>query len=673
MSADRNERMVQLRVHPRLGVSFRILDASMRELGRGVDETELPVAPGIYMVEWQTMGTVAESLVRVEAEGPDVVEVRYRPAAGETSDDQPPELPEASSAVPRSDLVALVGTALRPSERGYESSVAIVVAGEANISPRDALVDARLFDRDEVRMRANKGDAPALELDNGEYARCYRVRPGRYHLRFRSATGETLAQSVPALGGRQTIVFLRARRAQLLVASGETFVRSEGVGIDASSSVCISVDGEETGGRIRERIRLAGVLLHDLAAGTGSLSREFIRVLGEPETDPLLRLYAAVVAQSCLDLGRSPAIDETSPDAGADRDDFVRGWADRMTAWVAEPGQPGMPVDATTLRWRVRQSFQDLAGSVRDDDVPSRIEVPPMLECSWRWAISESVDRPNAVPSTPSLLAATRSAGGTTPWLCWKASAAKAAKGAEPRTARLELDGLIRAVASKTDALIHRDVKPANLELVGDPLLELGPDGAAAALRSAQLAGREATSSGYAVRGRTGSDLQKALALALSLPAVQLRRRLARTSDALDALLQRNRPLPGSIRQPSYAPGLLRRVEFADDPQRGRFGVERQRRGFTLSAEFEETSSRNWSRIVLQVSGNAPDGTDVEFHLHDSFKPPLKVASFKKGTARTAVTAWGGFTVGIWIPSLQVELELNLATVRAAPRIIRTR
>jgi hypothetical protein len=33
--------------------------------------------------------------------------------------------------------------------------------------------------------------------------------------------------------------------------------------------------------------------------------------------------------------------------------------------------------------------------------------------------------------------------------------------------------------------------------------------------------------------------------------------------------------------------------------------------------------------------------------------------------------AFGGFTVGVWIPSQQVQLELDLAELSDAPRVIK--
>ncbi|MFI5408038.1 pYEATS domain-containing protein [Kaistia sp. UC242_56] len=50
------------------------------------------------------------------------------------------------------------------------------------------------------------------------------------------------------------------------------------------------------------------------------------------------------------------------------------------------------------------------------------------------------------------------------------------------------------------------------------------------------------------------------------------------------------------------------------------------------------------------VEGPALDGDEVLFCLHDSFPKNVRRERFRGGSARIAVTAWGGFTVGIWLP-----------------------
>lgn len=114
--------------------------------------------------------------------------------------------------------------------------------------------------------------------------------------------------------------------------------------------------------------------------------------------------------------------------------------------------------------------------------------------------------------------------------------------------------------------------------------------------------------------------------------------------------------------------------QFDDDPWRGRFGGKPSDRGFTLAATFRNVS-RSTVEIVLNVIAaagtNIADGEKVVFYLHDTFNPDKVTALFHGGTAELTVMSYGGFTVGAWIPSVPVELELNLARAKDAPRIVR--
>ncbi len=115
-------------------------------------------------------------------------------------------------------------------------------------------------------------------------------------------------------------------------------------------------------------------------------------------------------------------------------------------------------------------------------------------------------------------------------------------------------------------------------------------------------------------------------------------------------------------------------IRFGDDPQRGRFGGKSEVNGLILSASFEEVGSRNLVRAFIRV---APKGDqlltrEVHFYLHDTFKPDEVVVAPSEGVARLDLLVYGGFTVGAWIPERDgTLLELDLAKVKGAPRIIR--
>ena len=118
-------------------------------------------------------------------------------------------------------------------------------------------------------------------------------------------------------------------------------------------------------------------------------------------------------------------------------------------------------------------------------------------------------------------------------------------------------------------------------------------------------------------------------------------------------------------------PAHQRKKRRGNDQWKGRFGGKSADQGFELSAEFKKGGS-GYVEVLLRVTG--PDNKDlecVEFHLHETFDPDVVPAIFHDGEAQLSVLAWGGFTVGAWIPCVGVELELDLAELPKAPRIIR--
>ena len=121
-------------------------------------------------------------------------------------------------------------------------------------------------------------------------------------------------------------------------------------------------------------------------------------------------------------------------------------------------------------------------------------------------------------------------------------------------------------------------------------------------------------------------------------------------------------------------PALARKRLRRDDPWKGRFGGEASRDGFSLGAEFKN-AGKSSVQIILRVTGPADEALQnmecVEFYLHDSFDPDVVPAVFEDGSAELSLLAYGGFTVGAWIPCVGVELELDLAELSNAPKIVR--
>jgi hypothetical protein len=122
-------------------------------------------------------------------------------------------------------------------------------------------------------------------------------------------------------------------------------------------------------------------------------------------------------------------------------------------------------------------------------------------------------------------------------------------------------------------------------------------------------------------------------------------------------------------------PALDRPVRFLNDLSKGRFGGRASRKGYTLSASFTQ-ENQNWVFVTLVVTADPEHHEEnftrtVDFFLHDSFEPQRMQAVFRGHKATLQIRSWGGFTVGAWIAEAKVELELDLAKLDDAPRIVR--
>jgi hypothetical protein len=122
------------------------------------------------------------------------------------------------------------------------------------------------------------------------------------------------------------------------------------------------------------------------------------------------------------------------------------------------------------------------------------------------------------------------------------------------------------------------------------------------------------------------------------------------------------------------APHKTRSILDPEDKNNGRFGGADHAGGFRLSASFD--GGGDWATVNLTVTADATvsdlqPGEAVEFHLHETFPTPVMRRPLRDGAAHLSFTCWGGFTVGVWIPSRGIELELNLAHVPGAPKVIR--
>ncbi|MGS4989944.1 pYEATS domain-containing protein [Roseibium sp. RP-7] len=122
-------------------------------------------------------------------------------------------------------------------------------------------------------------------------------------------------------------------------------------------------------------------------------------------------------------------------------------------------------------------------------------------------------------------------------------------------------------------------------------------------------------------------------------------------------------------------PALARPPGPSNDPNKNRFGGRREVDGFAVQAFFEPTKSRSWINIDLVVEAGSERKVELSdiayFVLHPTFSPPTIKVAFRGRRAKLRVQAWGGFTVGVWLPGPGIELELDLSKLATAPKVIR--
>ena len=60
-----------------------------------------------------------------------------------------------------------------------------------------------------------------------------------------------------------------------------------------------------------------------------------------------------------------------------------------------------------------------------------------------------------------------------------------------------------------------------------------------------------------------------------------------------------------------------------------------------------------------------------DYAIPEFYDPQWVNAVFRGREASITVKAWGGFTVGAWLPEQQIELECDLALLPDSPMIVR--
>ncbi|MGX0960205.1 hypothetical protein AB7M63_000654 [Bradyrhizobium japonicum] len=630
------------------GIEIQIIDGRYQVLARGTEFVEKPLPQGIYIVRWML------------PEKPDEKMVRLLPSAtGQHV--KFPGIPAAPKGSAR-DVFARVAASAEKAPQQQQSDIVILVRNRGNVlaGSTDSENDVRLFDRDEVAMRSDSSALAAAQterLDTGAAAlKAYRVPAGNYRIRYMTCTGLQLDQTIVAINGRRTLVFLTREATETLLSADDKFKRHTFYGVNPERTVVLTVPIQAGPVPAVNDVRMAEVLLDALAIGGDPLDERMLARLNAVDTDPLLRLYAAALIVSQLARKGSPALDDPYPASPATKSasdpavqDFEKHWRgkalDLIKGIVPQDSSP----DLFALRWELGHTAE---GS---------LTAPTMLAISWECAARHSTGTESAVPDTASFRGASLGRVAAGPWLAWRPSSAKETSLLEdsPKAASKSLDD---ALSEFTSGLASAIPSNTDLPALHDTLskLSVGTRGLISAARDLNFAPNQARSAAANLAGT------------LLTPAGQLRDRLQQATQELAAA--NASPPPRSRSSSAEPPALRRAITHFDDPQKGRFGGQPERDGFELTASFEETNDPKWVQINLLVTaqpGPPQTATEAEFFLHDTFRRERIKSPFQQGEAHLPLRAFGGFTVGVWIASHQIELELDLAELPDAPTIVK--
>ena len=318
--------------------------------------------------------------------------------------------------------------------------------------------------------------------------------------------------------------------------------------------------------------------------------------------------------------------------------------AERLLRW---PRRKGLPSDYALARQRA--AIGD--GRPRREGAAVTLDAPPMLDIAWSWALSASLDAPEAIPTTFSFLGAQKGAAGALPWLAWRPSSAKAGLSTGDAS-RSSVERALVELASREDDMHILSERPRSAST--SQSVPPAQDGRLVqALKSMAQPSSPGESSGWVskVAARVGLGARALVAAAREA----LEPPLSEVID-LDSVPATNRP-----------------ISFPDDLHRGRFGGLSEAQGYRVTASFGPARGDCVEVRIAVTSPTECTGNEVYYFLHDTFEPSELIESFRGKRCTVKIKVWGGFTVGIWIPTTGIELELDLATIKGAPKIVKER
>ncbi len=675
------------------GVEIQVLDGNFNLAARGSNSLKADLPEGIYVIKWLAGGQVHQEIHRLFA----IAEPLRLPQG-----DLPSEIQGGTLAV-----AAVAGQPPRaPSGatwRAGEADIVVFVRAERGVDFDAAELESlRVFNAKDVAMRfdpvALSAEPTSVGTLSATPVRLYHVSRGDHRIRFRSMSGASVEQTIPALPDRRTLVFLQLTSCLQLNATGSAAPRLEKrVGVNEAATRIVTVASGTTALEGAEQIRLAELLQHALATNGNPLDAGTFEVLSRSETDPLMKLAAAALILLRLEQGETPGLENEVFSA----DDMIKIAAKAVSVASGGLGSLLMTAVGHTLNLRhiVRDLFEQTAKRARDvrwrsrardliqaadpdwgfsdaivmawklkagggpwsTPIPTQLSEPPLFEPCWRWAVAESASRPEAVPNTRSIRAPSRGRTPAGPWLAWRASAAKELR------VRDGTPDYSPAAPGRTESLVQRLTETARSL---DASASRNADQSRAILSTLSVETRRlmANTENASAQGGTLTQKLNRLSAALSAPSLVVQAQAAAAERELTAAVSDGQRLTDD------PPALQRPVTCPDDPNKGRFGRRAARKGFTLSATFDEVTSE-WVRMTLTVIADgrtsSAEGLTAEFFLHDTFRPHRYVEAFVGDRAQLEITTWGGFTAGVWIADQRIELELDLAEIEGAPAVIR--
>ncbi|MGR9265614.1 pYEATS domain-containing protein [Rhizobium leguminosarum] len=544
-----------------------------------------------------------------------------------------------------------------------KSQIAVVILSVDEGRDSELSEQIRLFNQTDssIRSSATAVDAVQEQLgsqptaEGGWWAlKAYKTNPGSYRLRYRSHKGDAVDQIVPAFADRQTVIVLRKQTAQMLVPSGKAY-RSVGFFGADPEAVTIFTKGAQNP-LDDDQLRVTRLLLSYLRNSGPFPDKYLLRRARSKDADPLQRLYAAAVIVAGLnrpgDLSGHQEADNPST-MRETRLALIEKWAPVAEHLVA-PLPQDMP-DVFALKCRIAA----LKG-IRPQG--TKLLSPPMLALSWGWIAEQDVLHGNTIPKGIVFHAATEGRIPAEPWLAWLSAAAKFGTAQKQDHSNEDSDSEVTALAPGVEALLAISIAGISAAALSQSTWSIIAGAAAVGLVKDNLTSK-----------RLGD-----LARSLAIPAFALQNRVALALRELSNI-DFGHSLGSSDHSPTKSkrqmpPPLERPISRFDDPQKGRFGGRHSVAGFTLSVSFVE-EDEDWIAIKLSISAdNDADllkGDKATFYLHDTFRPDNHTVGFVSRRSRLNLHAFGGFTVGVWLPRQEIELELDLAEIADAPTAIR--